>query len=164
MVGTPGSGKSYLGRTLSVALGAALLQTDAVRKKMFPQPRYTPAEASAVYAVCHRRITELLAQGQRVVFDGTNLRERRRQTLYTLAAQAKATVVVVVAYAPEETIRERLRLRGEGIDPQDQSDADWTVYRRMCREMEPVPRPHIKVNTTVDPAPVIRLLRRELVC
>jgi predicted kinase len=164
MVGTPGSGKSYLGRTLSVALGAALLQTDAVRKEMFPQPRYTQAEASAVYAVCHRRITELLAQGQRIIFDGTNLREHGRQTLYSLAAQATAMVVIVVAYASDATIRERLRLRGEGIDLHDQSDADWTVYRRMRREAEPVPRPHIVVNTAVDPAPVIRLLRRELDC
>jgi predicted kinase len=164
MVGTPGSGKSYLGRTLSAALGADLLQTDAVRKEMFPQPRYTADEVAAVYAVCHRRIAELLAQGRRVIFDGTNLRERQRQTLYALAEQAGASVVVVVAYASEATIRERLRLRGEGADPNDQSDADWAVYRRMYREHEPVPRPHIKVNTAADPAPVIRLLRRLLGC
>lgn len=162
MVGAPGSGKSFLGRTISVALGARLLQTDAVRKEMFPEPRYSSDEAAAVYAVCHRRIAAELAHGASVVFDGTNLREHRRQILYHLAAQARAALVIVVAYASESTVRERLRQRAEGVDPQDQSDATWQVYQRMRRDAEPVPRPHIMVNTAVDPAPVIRLLRREL--
>jgi len=162
MVGTPGSGKSYLGRALSDALGALLLQTDAVRKEMFPEPRYTPEEARAVYDECHRRCARALAQGRRVVFDGTNLRERHRQTLYDIADRAKAPAVVVVTYAPEATIRTRLRQRAENRDPHDQSDADWTVYRTLRRQAEPVCRPHVVVNTTTRPGPVIRLLRREL--
>lgn len=162
LVGSPGSGKSYLGRTLSAALGAELLQTDAVRKELFPAPRYTRGEVGAVYAECHRRLAAALAQGRRVVFDGTNQREDHRRTLYRLADAAGATTVVVVAYASEPTIRRRLHGRGAGADPHDQSDADWTVYRRLRREAEPVPRPHITVNTEVDPRPVIRLLRRRL--
>lgn len=162
MVGTPGSGKSYLGRTLSVALGAELLQTDAVRKEMFPEPRYTPHEASAVYAVCHEHIAAALARGACVIFDGTNLHERHRRILYDLAGRANATVSIVVAYASGETIRERLRLRGQGIDPLDQSDADFTVYQRMRRDQEPISRPHLIVNTEARPEPVIRLLRRQL--
>ena len=46
MVGAPGSGKSYLARTLSGALGAEIIQTDAVRKELYPEPAYTPAEAA----------------------------------------------------------------------------------------------------------------------
>jgi predicted kinase len=162
MVGAPGSGKSYLGRTLSVALGAELIQTDAVRKELFPDPRYTPAEAATVYATCHRRIAAALAAGCRVVFDGTNLREKRRRTLYQLAERAKAPVLVVVAYASEATIRDRLRHRAAGGDPEDQSDATWEIYLRMRRDTEPVPRPHVVVNTAVSPGPVIRLLERSL--
>ena len=162
MVGAPGSGKSYLGRTLSAALGAELIQTDAVRKELYPQPRYTPDEAATVYTVCHRRIAAALAEGKRVVFDGTNLRERRRRTLYQLAERAKAPALVIVAYATEETIRERMGFRAAGGDPTDQSDADWGIYLRMRRDIEPVPRPHLVVNTTVSPEPVIRLLKRRL--
>jgi predicted kinase len=160
MVGAPGSGKSHLGRTLSVALGAELIQTDAVRKELFPSPAYTPTEAAAVYAACHQRIAAALAAGKRVVFDGTNLRERRRRTLYQLAERAHAPVMVVVAYASEQTIRARLRHRAEGRDPDDQSDADLPIYLRMRRDTEPVPRPHIIANTEAAPGPVIRLLRR----
>ena len=162
MVGAPGSGKSYLGRILSGALGCALVQTDAVRKEMFPDPRYTSAEVAAVYAACHQRIADLLTRGRCVVFDGTNLRERHRQTLYELAKQAGGRAIVVVAYASEETIRARLRHRAESRDPDDQSDADWVVYLRLRRDVEPVPRPHIVANTATGPEPVIRLLRRRL--
>ena len=151
MVGAPGSGKSYLGRTLSAALGAELIQTDAVRKDLFPDPRYTSAEAATVYTTCHRRIATALADGKCVVFDGTNLREKRRRTLYQMAERAGASVLVIVAYASEETIRARLQHRAEGGDPQDQSDADWTIYLRMRRDTEPVPRQHIIVNTAVNP-------------
>jgi predicted kinase len=162
MVGAPGSGKSYLARTLSAALQAEIIQTDAVRKELFPAPTYTPAEAAQVYDVCHRRIAEALKRGARVVFDGTNLRERRRKRLYQLAERAKAKSAIVVAYASDEVIRARLQQRAEGHDPDDQSDADLAVYLRMRRDTEPVPRPHIIVNTAASPAPVIRLLERQL--
>jgi predicted kinase len=162
MVGAPGSGKSYLGRALSEALEALLIQTDAVRKELYPDPSYTSAEAATVYGVCHKRIAEALAEGACVVFDGTNLSERHRRTLYTLGERAKATTVVVVAYASEATIRARLRHRAESRDPDDQSDADWPVYLRLRRENEPIPRPHIVVNTEAGPGPVVRLLQRRL--
>lgn len=162
MVGAPGSGKSYLARTLSAALGAELIQTDAVRKELFPDPRYTPGEASTVYGTSHRRIADILGRGGCVVFDGTNLREKRRGTLYQLAERAGAKAIVVVAYAPDEVIRARLRQRAAARDPEDQSDADLPVYLRMRRDVEPVPRPHIMVNTAAAPGPVIRLLLRQL--
>jgi predicted kinase len=162
MVGAPGSGKSYLARTLSAALGAELIQTDAVRKELFSDPRYTPGEASTVYATCHRRIAEALGRGACVVFDGTNLREKRRRTLYQLAERAGAKAIVVVAYASDEVIRARLRGRAERHDPEDQSDADLAVYLRMRRSVEPVARPHIVANTAAGPGPVIRLLERHV--
>jgi predicted kinase len=162
MVGAPGSGKSYLARTLSTALGAELIQTDAVRKELFPDPAYTSAEAATVYSTCHRRIAAALGRGACVVFDGTNLRERRRRTLYQLADRARAKAIVVVAYASDDVIRARLQHRAEGRDPDDQSDADVNVYQRMRRDTEPIPRPHIMVNTATSPGPAIRVLQRQL--
>jgi predicted kinase len=162
MVGAPGSGKSYLARTLSTALGAELIQTDAVRKELFPDPRYTGEEHAAVYAECHRRIAATLGRGGCVIFDATNLREKRRGTLYRLAERANAKAIIVVAYASDEVIRARLQQRAERRDPDDQSDADLPVYLRMRRDVEPVPRPHIVVNTAAAPGPAIRLLEHHL--
>src|SRR2546423_1209685 len=123
MVGAPGSGKSYLGAILADAVGAETIQTDAVRKELFPTPRYTPSEAATVYGTCHQRIRQGLAEGARVVFDGTNLSERRRRTLYMLADSANAILVLVSAYAPESAIRARLNQRLRSRTPGDLSDA-----------------------------------------
>jgi predicted kinase len=162
MVGAPGSGKSYLGRTLSLALSGRLIQTDAVRKELFPDPNYSQREASAVYRACHQQIAAGLERGERIVFDGTNLREKQRATLYGLADKVQAQLLVVVAYAPESVIRERLQQRMADRDPDDQSDADWPIYLRMRGSAEPVLRPHLVVNTVVSADPVVRLLRRRL--
>ena len=160
MAGAPGSGKSYLGGILAEALGAELIQTDAVRKEMFPEPRYTPSEAAAVYSACHRQIRAGLAAGKRIVFDGTNLSERRRRTLYALADDANARLVIVSAYAPESVIRARLNQRMTARTPGDVSDADWTIYLRMRNDAEPIGLPHIIANTTVGFGPVVRMVRR----
>jgi predicted kinase len=158
MVGAPGTGKSYLGQIIAASVGAGLIQTDAVRKELFPAPRYTTSEARAVYATCHRRIRDALASGQRVVFDGTNLRERRRETLYGIAEEAGAALVIVAAYAPESVIRARLRQRLTARTPGDVSDADWRIYLLLRKDADPIRRPHIVANTTVAPGPVLRLV------
>lgn len=162
LVGAPGSGKSYLGRLIAADLGAEHIQTDVVRKELFPRPRYTPGEAEAVYAVCRRRARMALERGVRVVFDGTNLRERRRASLYRLAEQAGARLVVVVAYAPEAVIRERLARRAAARDPAEASDADWSVYLKLRDEAEPVGVPHVVANTEAGAGPVLRVVRRLL--
>lgn len=162
MVGAPGSGKSYLGRQIAEGLGADLIQTDNVRKEMYPEPLYTPTEAASVYRACHERIRLALAQGRRVVFDGTNLRERRRATLYRLADEAAAQLMIVLAYAPKAVIRERLAQRGAARDPLDASDADWPIHLRLRRDAEPVSRPHLVANTVAAPGSILRVLCRRL--
>ena len=159
MVGVPGSGKSFLARILAGELGAEIVQTDAVRKELFPRPRYTPAEMRSVYAVSHRRVSAGLAAGRRVIFDATNLRERSRTALYRIAERSAAGLVVIVAYAPESVIRSRLAERRRAPDPNDLSDADWVIYSRMVSTSEPVARPHLVANTTASPKPLLRVLR-----
>ncbi len=160
MVGVPGTGKSHLARQLADALDADTIQTDAVRKELFPDPRYTPREMGVVYGVCHRRLGESLGRGATVIFDATNLRERSRSTLYRIAERHAARTLVVVAYAPEAVIRQRLETRRSSRAPDDLSDADWRIYRRMAAGAEPVRRPHVVVNTCVSARPAIEVLRR----
>jgi len=162
MVGAPGSGKSYLAEALASELGAHLIQTDAVRKELFPLPRYTSQEATAVYGECHARIRAALRAGSRVIFDGTNLRERRRRVLYDLADTQVARLLIVAAYAPVEVIRARLERRMRSPSPGDLSDADWSIYLRLRKDADPIERPHIIVNTQVGFGPIVRLVRCQL--
>ncbi len=162
MVGAPGTGKSFLARLIAEAVGAVLIQTDAVRKELFPQPRYTNRETKAVYTESRRRLDAELAAGRRVIFDATNLREHRRAPLYEVGERAGAVVAVVRAYAPDEVVRARVTRRFAEPDPLDQSDADWRVSRLLQSGANPIHYPHLVVNTTVSPAPALRLLRRML--
>jgi hypothetical protein len=159
MVGPPGSGKSHLVGQIAAQLGAAVVSTDAVRKELFPRPRYTPAEMGAVYAECHRRLATGLGSGRVVIFDATNLQERNRKALYQIAERAKAKLVVVSAFAPEAIVRARLAQRLAARTPGDLSDADEVVYERLRKSMEPIRVPHIVANTTVAVAPLVRRLR-----
>lgn len=157
LVGEPGSGKSFLARRIAARLGAELLQTDAVRAELFAVRRYTPRENAAVYAAAHRRIARALLDRRALVFDATNLAERKRRIVYRLAEEARAHLVIVRALAPPEVIRRRLERRAAQRDPLDRSEADWSVYLRMGRP-DPIPRPHLLVNTTVDLEPAIELV------
>jgi len=157
LVGPPASGKSYLGRLVAERLGAELIQTDTVRKAMFRQPSYSGRESAAVYAECQRRIGRSLGAGRTVVFDATNLAERRRQVVYRIADEAGARLVVVLTYAPPAIVRQRLDGRLAGVDPLDQSDADWQIYRRLGRA-DPIGRPHIVANTTVGLDQIVEVI------
>ena len=159
LVGPPASGKSYLARRLAERLDATLLQTDALRKAMFPRPRYTGKEHFAVYAESHRRIERGLRLGRTVIFDATNLNERKRRVVYRIAERSGARLVVGLTWAPPEVIRRRLAGRQAGLDPLDQSEADWRVYRRLGRP-DPISRPHVLVNTTVSLERSVELLAR----
>lgn len=149
LVGPPASGKSYLARLLVGRLDAVLVQTDSLRKTMFRQPRHTGGENAAVYGEAHRRIARHLKTGRTVVFDATNLRESSRRTVYRLAEGAGARLLIAMTYVPVESVLQRLAGRDAGQDADDRSDADWAVYQKMGRS-EPIPRPHLLVNTAVD--------------
>jgi predicted kinase len=92
-----------------------------------------------------------------VVFDATNLVERRRQPLYALADETGARLLIALTWAPPRLIRERLAGRAAGADPLDLSDATWSVYRRM-RRPQPISRPHLLVNTAVDLEQAVELI------
>jgi predicted kinase len=157
LVGTPASGKSYLARLLVDRLGAELVQTDAIRKAIFRQPRYNAREHAAVYAESHRRIARHLRLGHTVVFDATNLEEQKRQIVYRLAEKACVHPVIVLTYAPPDAIEWRLRGRKSGADPLDRSDADWQVHLKLSRA-DPIRLPHLLVNTSVSLEQIVHLI------
>jgi hypothetical protein len=158
--GLPGSGKSYLARRLQPHLSATIIETDDVRHVLFPQPRYTGAENAWVYAVCHALIARLLAQGRSVIFDATNLIERKREILYHIAERTGAKLVIVRTVAPEDVIERRLLTRSQQNDPDNHSDANLAVYMKLRQTEEPIRRQHIVVDTTQDiDAAIHRILR-----
>lgn len=161
LTGLPGTGKSHVSRLIQQALPAALVQSDRVRKILFPQPRYTADESDTVYRTCHAIIAKLLKRGIRVIFDATNLIERKREIVYSIAERAGAKLIIVRTVAPRDVVLQRLALRKQGANVDDFSDADEAVYERMQAEDEPIGRNYFKVDTSRNPQPVVDKIVRE---
>jgi len=158
MSGLPGSGKSYLSQRLAQQLPAVVIESDRVRKALFPQPTYSAQESAIVHRTCQGVMQRLLNKGVRVIFDATNLVEFQREILYNLAERSGARLLIVRTVAPEPVIRERLeqrKARAEGV-----SDADWRIYRRMSKREQKIRRTHLCVNTSHDIEDAVRKVMR----
>src|SRR5688572_20000703 len=100
VAGLPGSGKSYFSRALAERADLAIVQSDAVRKLLFPQPSYDSNESYRVFLRCYEVLEYLLNLGINVIFDATNLRERNRKYPYRIAKATGARLIIVWVEAP----------------------------------------------------------------
>lgn len=148
MSGLPGSGKSHLSQRLAQQLSAVVIESDHVRKALFPEPTYSAQESTIVHRTCQRTMRRLLSKGVRVIFDATNLVEFQREVLYSLAERSGAALLIVRTVAPEQVIRERLEQRKDST--QSASDADWRIYRRMSEREQRIDRTHLCIDTSHD--------------
>ena len=162
LTGLPGTGKSYLARRLSEFLPFVVIESDQVRKTLFPEPRYTAQESRLVHRTCHALMWKLLKKGIRVIYDATNLIEYHRELVYRIANKTGARLVVVKTVAREEVVRERLGIREDVVV--EASDADWRIYLRMASRQEPIQHPHLVIDTSGDMeeavTKVLRAIRR----
>lgn len=153
--GLPGSGKSYFGRRLVEQVPLLTLQSDGLRKILFPNPSYAEEESARLFDACHALIEDLLARGTPLLIDATNLVESHRERLYRAARQPGVLTVLVYLTAPREVAYRRLQRRSQGTAPEDNSDAGREVYDRMRSAVEPIRRGHLVVDTSKDIAPAV---------
>ncbi len=156
LAGLPGTGKSAFAREVASRCPFLTLESDRLRKTMAARPEYTAAENRRLFDACHWLISEFLRQGYPLLWDATNINERARRPVYDIARRRGAPLAVVVVTAPPETVRQRLRDREAGLDPETWSDAGWDIYSRMAQAWEPVKRRHLSVNTAGDITPALR--------
>ena len=161
--GLPGTGKSYFCRRLAERIPVIILESDVMRKTLFPSPTYSTAESARLFQAIHNLIEYLLKKGIPLVLDATNLSERNRERLYHIAYQLDARLVMVRVEAPPEVVQERLRNRANGTgSEEDQSEADWAVFQRMKTSVQKIRRHHFAVDTSRDIAPVLDKVVREI--
>lgn len=156
LAGLPGVGKSAFARKVTSCCPFLKVESDRLRKALVPQPQYTPDEHRRVFRACHRLLDELLGQGYPMLFDATNLTERNRRPVYAIARKRGVPLAIAVVTAPPEIVRQRLRDREAGLDPETWSDAGREIHSRMAPAWEPVRRPHIAVDTSEDITPALR--------
>ena len=158
--GLPGTGKSFFSRRLAERVSLLILESDALRKILFSLPSHSAGESSQLFQKIHLLIEKLLKEGISLILDATNLSERFRERLYSIADRTNARLVMVLVEAPPEVVRQRLE--GRAGDPEDNSDADWSVYCQMISSVERISRNHYIVDTSRDIGPVIDKVVREI--
>ncbi len=157
--GLPGTGKSYFCSKLAKRLRFVVLESDALRKTLFPSPGYSPEESARLFRALHHLIEGLLKKGVSLILDATNLSERNRERLYNIADRLDAKLVLVRVEAPPEVVYARLKSRVGGAG---NSDADWSVYQKMKPAVERIRRNHYAVDTSRDIIPVLDKIVREV--
>jgi predicted kinase len=157
--GLPGTGKSYFCRRLAEKLPVVLLESDAIRKTLFASPVYSSEESNHLFRDIHLLVEKLLSQGIPVILDATNLSEKNREYLYSIASRLKVKLILVRVSAPPELVRQRLQSRQ--ADPTNKSDADWEIYRKMQPAEEKIHRKHYTIDTSQDISSTIDKIVRE---
>jgi predicted kinase len=147
-VGLPGSGKSTFCRRLAPLVNAVILESDALRQQLFGRPSYSASESSCLFLAIHHAAGVLLAEGNNVIVDATNLEEAHRRPLYAIAAERQANLVLLHFSADEEVIAARLEGRSQNRDALDSSMAGHDVYQAMSGRLEAPLRQHFKVDTS----------------
>lgn len=159
LAGLPGSGKSTLASALRLSTGVTVLESDRVRKLLFPRPAYLDWEHRKVFGLIRLVAEGLLARGHPAVIDATNLRRSDRRSYYALAARFGVAVTLAWVEAPDAVIRRRLSAPAAG---DRLSDAGIDVYESMRHVMQVPDPPFILVDTSQDTRPALALLARIL--
>jgi predicted kinase len=158
--GLPGTGKSYFCRRLAERLPSVTLESDALRRVLFTLPSYSLPESAQLFKAIRLIIEKLLNKGVSLILDATNLSERYREYLYSIADRLEVKLIMVRVEAPASVVKERLRARLK--NPEEKSDADWEVYQKMKTSVERISRKHYAVDTSRDIAPVLDKIMREV--
>lgn len=158
--GLPGTGKSFFCRRLVERLPAIILESDTLRRLLFPQPDYSQTESMRLFKAIRLLAERLLRRGFCIIMDATNLSERFRQYFYSIAERLDVKLVVVSVKAPPLLVKERLAARLGNLG--ERSAADWDVYMKMKPLVEKIARKHHVVDTSRDITPVIDKIMREI--
>lgn len=160
--GLPGTGKSFFCRKLAQRRPFYIVESDAMRKLLFPTPDYSLTESARLFAALHGLLEWLLRSGVPVIFDATNLSERYRTQLYRISNRAGARLILVRVEAPPAVAQQRLLSRKSAANSLERSDADWEVYRSMRSRVDDIRRNHFAVDTSRDITPVVDKIIRSL--
>ena len=148
--GLSGSGKSYMARKLAPDLGAVILRSDEVRKRLWgiepmqtlPPEAYGPDQSRKVYDQMRHEAALMLKAGQSVVLDAVFLRPKERDAARALASEHGVGFEGIWLEAPAAVLAKRIAARTG-----DASDADGEVLARQL-DQDPGPIDWVRKPST----------------
>ena len=162
--GLSGSGKSTLAAALASAIGARVLRSDVIRKRLFgvaPETRlaasaYTTEMSRRVYGALRQKAAAVLAAGYSVIIDAVCLKPEERRSLAAVAEAAPFPFLGLWLAAPVLTMEARLRARRN-----DASDASPEVLTQQLRQ-DAGPIDWIIIDAGTGPEACLAAARRAL--
>jgi predicted kinase len=161
-VGLPGVGKSTFARRLAPLVHAVIIESDAMRRRLFGIPVHSSVESRHLFRAINAAAVALLLQGTNVIVDATNLSEHDRRPYYAMASEAGARLHMLHLVAPEGIVKERLahRLATGG----DILAADEDVYSMLARNQQPISVANLRIDTSSPAAIDAALVELQNAC
>lgn len=143
--GFPGTGKSTVANAIAKRINGIVLNTDVIRKKLFPSPTYKRWEKSLVYKVMRLLADYILKTKSNCILDGVFVKESHRKLAKGIADNNKTPIYFIECVCNENVIKQRMerRAKSKGI-----SDADFDIYLKLKKEWEPTEIKHFTIDTT----------------
>lgn len=172
--GMSGTGKSTVAALISQEIGSPLLQTDVVRRELFPSDapgrtyndgRYSPTNREKVYHEMHARARLLVAHGSSVVLDATYLTEKSRSEVMEIAARNGAELLCVRCECADDVAAERITSRAMSHDVISEVRPEFLQRQRESDEPDPPGLTTLVVDTsagTVEPRRAILAALRNI--
>jgi predicted kinase len=162
--GLSGSGKSTLAAALAPEMGARVLRSDVVRKRLFgvapetrlPASAYTTEVSRRVYEALRVKAAAALAAGYSVIIDAVSLKPEERRSFAAVAEAAAVPFSGLWLAAPASTMEARLRARGN-----DASDASPEVLAQQLQQCAD-PVDWFSIDAGTEPEDCLASARRAL--
>jgi aminoglycoside phosphotransferase family enzyme/predicted kinase len=162
--GLSGTGKSTLAAALAPSLGARVLRSDVIRKRLYKVAPETPLAAGAyrpqvsrrVYDTLRGRAVDALAAGYSVIIDAVSLKPAERRSFLAVAEAAGVPFLGLWLVAPTATMDRRLQARRH-----DASDASSEVLDQQLQQ-DPGAMDWVRIDAGAGPANCLSAARRAL--
>lgn len=141
--GLPGTGKTYFASKLAERVHAEYINSDRLRKELFPKRTYSDREKEMVYKEIMEKTKRSIDENRDVVLDATFYTNDARELLRK-ETKNKSEIFFIEIIADENIVRQRLRKE------RSHSEADFNVYKLIQRQWEPLNEPHLVLNSTAD--------------
>lgn len=110
--GRPGSGKTETAKVIAEITGGTVIRSDVVRKALFENSTYSPAEIDKLYGAIMGIGVSLLRMGRMVIVDATFSAKRHRDLAREVTGKLNASFLLLEVVCDNEAlVRERMDSR-----------------------------------------------------